>query len=341
MPERDVLALGLLSALRKGGRATAQTTALRGAHGLHRMGMRRKWAGVAVVALVNFGCLFGYVFLDMFLMFFIRKKNSIAWSFPMEASLFFEGVKPQRPSRWENRSHMNLSTATVRRLHAALARPQYRWPGPKKSQSIESTIVQEHLILRLRWKRREMRAVRWRCWRCWRCWSSEITYAYLSQQGAVVVNDIFYRHCIIFCQPSMDNSKSRLTKVPKLRRPSDLPLVACRRIFESSMVWFDFESSWFHVTHGMGKSDHQVRMPDGSWSDCPPVPYSQCTALEWWVFFDFTRKPIFQPFWAFWALLRYQRYHLLTSEAGCLHHQCWRPDSGGERLGMLNRWPPR
>lgn len=151
------------------------------------------------------------------------------------------------------------------------------------------------------------------------------------------MNDIFYRHCIIFCQPSMDNSKSRLTKVPKLRRPSDLPLVACRRIFESSMVWFDFESSWFHVTHGMGKSDHQVRMPDGSWSDCPPVPYSQCTALEWWVFFDFTRKPIFQPFWAFWALLRYQRYHLLTSEAGCLHHQCWRPDSGGERLGMLNR----
>lgn len=105
-------------------------------------------------------CFLGYVFLDMFLMFFIRKKNSIAWSFPMEASLFFEGVKPQRPSRWENRSHMNLSTATVRRLHAALARPQYRWPGPKKSQSIESTIVQEHLILRFRWKRREMRAVR-------------------------------------------------------------------------------------------------------------------------------------------------------------------------------------
>ena len=111
--------------------------------------------GVAVVALVNFGCLFGYVF-DVF----HSKKNSIAWSFPMEASLFFEGVKPQRPSRWENRSHMNLSTATVRRLHAALARPQYRWPGPKKSQSIESTFVQEHLILRLRWKRREMRAVR-------------------------------------------------------------------------------------------------------------------------------------------------------------------------------------
>ena len=100
-------------------------------------------------------CFFGYVF-DVF----HSKKNSIAWSFPMEASLFFEGVKPQRPSRWENRSHMNLSTATVRRLHAALARPQYRWPGPKKSQSIESTIVQEHLILRFRWKRREMRAVR-------------------------------------------------------------------------------------------------------------------------------------------------------------------------------------
>jgi len=40
------------------------------------MGMRRKWAGVAVVALVNFGCLFGYVFLDMFLMFFIRKKTA-------------------------------------------------------------------------------------------------------------------------------------------------------------------------------------------------------------------------------------------------------------------------
>ena len=94
-PERDVLALGLLSALRKGGRATAWTTALRGAHRLHRMGMCRKWAGlvaveaVAVMAAVNFGCFFEGVF-------GVFRSGGSGVVVPMDLHCFW--VKPQRPS---------------------------------------------------------------------------------------------------------------------------------------------------------------------------------------------------------------------------------------------------
>ena len=65
----------------------------------------------------------------------------------------------------------------------------------------------------------------------------------------------------------LDVSECRLlTKVPKLRRlTSDLPLVACRRIFESSILWFDFD--WLVMPGPRQK-------PMGPWekSDASPGP---------------------------------------------------------------------